>query len=59
MNPQVPDLDEFVGWGKAADTQRDEDPAAGVRALGRVLSELFTDLTVDLIPDDPSTYTNS
>lgn len=44
-------LHKFVGWSEAANTQGDEDPAPSMRTFGRVLSQLFTDLTVDLIPD--------
>ena len=44
------DLEELVGGGEAADAQRDEDPAARVGTLRRVLTQLLTDLTVDLIP---------
>lgn len=50
------DLDELLRGSEAADTQRDEDPAAGVAALRRVLVQLLTDLAVDLIPTE---YTHS
>lgn len=46
-----PNLEKFVRRSKAADAQRDEDPATSVRTLGRVLTQLLTDLTVDFIPN--------
>ena len=39
----------LVTWGKAADAQGDQDPAASMRGLGGVLRELLADLAVDLI----------
>lgn len=42
-------FDELLWRGKAANTQWQQDPAAGVAALGRVLGKLFADLTVDFI----------
>lgn len=45
------DLDELLRRSEAADAQRDEDPAAGVRTFGRVLTQLLADVTVDLVPE--------
>lgn len=39
----------LVTWGKAADAQGEQDPAASMRGLGGVLRELLADLAVDLI----------
>lgn len=47
---EPPYLNELLGGGEAAHTERHEDPAPGVAALGGVVSELLADLTVDLIP---------
>lgn len=44
-------LDELLRGGEAADAERQQDPAAGVAALRRVLGQLLADLTVDLIPE--------
>ena len=46
--PEV--LDESAARSEAADAEREKYPASGVGRLGRVLSQLFADLTVDLIP---------
>ena len=47
---ETPDvLDEAVAGGKAADAEREEDPATSMGGLGRVLSQLLADLTVNLI----------
>lgn len=45
--PEV--FDESIAGSKAADAEREEDPASGVGRLGGVLGELLADLTVDLI----------
>lgn len=51
MSLRIPYFDKLLWGGEAADAERQQDPSAGVAALGRILSELFADLTVDLIPD--------
>lgn len=43
-------FNKLLGGSETADAQRQQDPAAGVAALGRVLGELLADLTVDLVP---------
>lgn len=48
---EVSYFDKLLRGGEAADTEGQQDPAAGVAALGRILRELFADLTVDLIPE--------
>lgn len=48
---EVSYFDELLWGGEAADAEGQQDPAAGVAALGRILRELFADLTVDLIPE--------
>lgn len=50
MRREVPYFDKLLGGGEAADAERQQDPPSGVAALGRILSELFADLTVDLVP---------
>lgn len=44
-------FDKLFRGGKAADAERQQDPPTGVAAFGWVLSQLFADLTVDLIPE--------
>lgn len=44
-------FDKLLWGGEAAHAERQKDPAPGVAAFGRVLTELFADLTVDLIPE--------
>lgn len=51
-------FDKLLGRGEAADAQGEQDPAAGVAALGRVLGELFADLTVDLVPETQTSFTS-
>lgn len=46
----LPYLNELLRGGEAAHTERHEDPAPGIAALGGVVSELLADLAVDLIP---------
>ena len=53
------DLDKLVWRSEAADTQRDEDPAPSMRTLRRVLTQLLTDLTVDLIPNTHTQITQA
>lgn len=48
---EVSYFDKLLRGGEAADAQGQQDPAAGVAALGRILRELFADLTVDLVPE--------
>ena len=43
-------LDEAVGRRETAHTEREQHPAASVRGLGWILSELLTNLAVDLVP---------
>ena len=43
-------LDEVLRGREAADTERQQDPAARVRRFGGVVGQLLTDLTVDLVP---------
>jgi hypothetical protein len=43
-------LHEVVRRREAADAQRQQDPAAGVRRLRGVVRQLLADLTVDLVP---------
>lgn len=43
-------FNKLLGGSETADAQRQQDPAAGVAALGWVLGELLADLTVDLVP---------
>ena len=47
--PEV--LDELVGGGEAADAEGQEDPAPGVRGLGRVVGQLLADLTIDFVAE--------
>ena len=46
--PEV--FDESAAWSEAANTEREEHPASGVRRFGRILRQLLADLTVDLVP---------
>ena len=46
--PEV--FDESTAGSKAADTEREKNPASGVRRLGWILGQLLANLTVDLIP---------
>ena len=43
-------VDELLGGGEAAHTQRKEDPTAGVGGFSGVVGELLANLTVDLVP---------
>lgn len=55
-NPRPsPYLNELLGGGKAAHTERHEDPAPGIAALGWVVCELLTDLAVNLVPKGDNT----
>lgn len=45
-------LDETTARSKAANAEREEDPAAGMRGLGGVLCELLAYLAVDFIPGE-------
>ena len=47
-------LDELVRRREAADAEREEDPASGVRGLGGVVGQLLADLAVDLVPGKKS-----
>ena len=42
-------LDHSTRGSEATDAEREEDPATSVRGLGRILTQLFADLTVDFI----------
>lgn len=59
--PEV--LDKLVGGREAADAQGQEDPASGVRGLGRVVGQLLADLTIDFVTElsseDAVTYKNN
>lgn len=44
-------LDESVGGGEAADTERQEDPASGGRQFRGILRQLLTELAVDLVSE--------
>ena len=43
-------IDELLGRSETADAQRQQDPAASVRRLGRIIGQLLAYLTVDLVP---------
>lgn len=45
-----PYLNKLLRGGEAAHTERHEDPAPSIAALGGVVGELLADLAVDLIP---------
>lgn len=48
---EVSYFDKLLRGGEAAHAERQKDPSAGMAALGWILSKLFADLTVDLIPE--------
>lgn len=50
-NERSKELDEPVGRREASDTQRQKDPPASVRRLGRVVRQLFADVTIDFVAE--------
>ena len=45
-------LDETIARSKAANAEREKNPASCVRRFGGVLGQLFADLAVDLVPGE-------